>query len=192
MEALHGAGGRMRDRLPRVVLFGPESTGKTTLAASLAADYRTAWVPEFLREYVERRLPTLAPGAPLVEASDLRAIVDGQVTAEEALARVARDVLFCDTDPLQTVVYAEHYFGHCPDWLRTLAAERRYELTLLLDVDVIFTPDPLRDRPLLRQELHDAFRRALEDARRPFLAIGGDWPAREAAARAAVAALLAP
>lgn len=192
MDALDGDARAFVVNAPRrVALVGPESTGKSTLAARLAAHYRTSVAPEFLREYVERRLPGLAPGEPLVREADQRAIVDGQLAGEEAAARLARGVLFCDTDPLQTAVYAEHYFGRCPAWLRALVAARRYDLTLLLDVDVAFVPDPLRDRPLQRAELHGAFAKALEAAGRPTVAIGGDWAEREARARAAVDALLA-
>ncbi len=189
MDALHdGAVSAPR----RVVLFGPESTGKTTLAVRLARHYQTAWVPEALRAYVERRLPSLAPGAPLVEESDLWPVVDAQVQAEEALAIEASRVLFCDTDPLQTAVYAQHYFGRCPEWLWRLAAARRYDLTLLLDVDVPWTSDPLRDRPAQRAELHALFLRTLEaHGQRPFVRIAGSWAERESAARAAVDALLA-
>ncbi len=176
----------------RVVLFGPESTGKTTLAKRLAAHYQTVWVPEFLRAYVERRLGGLGASAPLVAESDLEAIVGGQIMAEDQIAREASRVVFCDTDPLQTAVYAEHYFGRCPDWLRALARRRRYELTLLLDVDVAWAPDPLRDRPQQRGELYALFLRTLENhGARPFVRIHGDWEARESAARAAVDELLA-
>lgn len=191
MEALD-AGSASMSGPRRVVLFGPESTGKTTLAARLARHYGTRWVPEALRAYVERRLPTLPPGAPLVAESDLRAVVDAQVESEDALALEASRVLFCDTDPLQTAVYAQHYFGRCPDWLRTLAAERRYDLTLLLDVDVPWTSDPLRDRPDQRAELHALFLHTLAaHGQRPFVRLAGAWDAREAAAREAVDALLA-
>jgi NadR type nicotinamide-nucleotide adenylyltransferase len=191
VEAVDDGAGRVSARPPRVVLCGPESTGKSTLAERLAGHYGTRWVPEFLRQYVERRLARLAPGAPLVEETDLRAIVEGQLRAEEALGREAQGVLFCDTDPLQTAVYAEHYFGHSPDWLRALVAERRYELTLLLDVAVPWTPDPLRDRPLQREDLHALFLRTLEaHGGRPFVRIGGGWPEREATARAAIDLLL--
>ena len=100
--------------------------------------------------------------------------------------------MFCDTDPLQTAVYAEHSFGRCPEWLAGLARQRRYDLTLLLDVDVAWAPDPQRDRPLQRAELYALFLATLEGhGGRPFVRIGGDWPQREAAAREAVDALLA-
>jgi NadR type nicotinamide-nucleotide adenylyltransferase len=174
----------------RISLFGPESTGKTTLAERLAAHYGTCWVPEFAREYVDRRLARLQPGAPLVEEADLRPIVEGQLRAEEAAATRARRVLFCDTDPLQTAVYAEHYFGRCPAWLEALAGGRRYELTLLLAIDVPWRPDPQRDRPLQRTQLYELFRLALVRYERTWVPIEGDWAQRERAARVAVDALL--
>ncbi len=174
----------------RVVLLGPESTGKSSLAQRLAVHFESVWVPEFLREFVDARLPSLLPGAPLVAAADLPSIVSGQIAAEEALAARASRVLFCDTDPLQTAVYAEHYFGRAPQWLSTLAAQRPYALHLLLDVDTPFVPDPQRDRPGQRGELFALFKSALDRSGRRYVEIRGDWGTRERLAIAAVDGLL--
>lgn len=181
----------MSEAVKRVVLFGPESTGKSRLAQRLAEHFATLWVPEFLRQFVDARLPSLPPGAPLVAEADLPAIVSGQISAEEAVAAQARRVLFCDTDPLQTAVYAQHYFGRVPEWLRTLAARRAYALRLLLDVDTLFVPDPQRDRPEFRGELFALFKSALDRSGQRYVEIRGDWNARERLAIAAVDALLA-
>ncbi len=174
----------------RVVLFGPESTGKSTLARRLAGHFKTVWVPEFLRHFVDARLPSLSPGAPLVAETDLPAIIAGQIAAEEALAPKAARVLFCDTDPLQTAVYAEHYFGQTPAWLRALAAPRPYALHLLLGVDTPFVPDPQRDRPGQRAELFARFKNALDQSGRRYVEIRGSWDQRERRAIAAVDELL--
>jgi NadR type nicotinamide-nucleotide adenylyltransferase len=171
-------------------VFGPECTGKTTLARDLAAHYETTWVPEYLRGFVDAKLPTLPPGAPLVELAEIEAIVAGQIRDEERTAAQARRVLFCDTNPLQTAVYCEHYFGSCPAWLERLVAERTYHLYLLTDVDVPWSADPQRDRPGQRKEMHALFRGALARRRLPHAEIRGGLEERFAAARRAVDALL--
>jgi NadR type nicotinamide-nucleotide adenylyltransferase len=181
---------RVSQAVHRVVLFGPESTGKSTLAQRLAEHFRTVWVPEFLRQFVDERLPSRPPGAPLVVETDLPAIVSGQIAAEEALAPKALRVLFCDTDPLQTVVYTEFYFGQAPDWLLALATRRPYALHLLLDVDTPFVPDPQRDRPGQRAELFARFKNALDRSGRRYVEITGAWDERERRAIQAVDELL--
>jgi HTH-type transcriptional repressor of NAD biosynthesis genes len=174
----------------KVVLTGPESTGKTRLAARLAARFGSVWVPEFARPYLDLRNSQRPPGGRVCEEEDLLPIATGQIAMEEALAQQARCVLICDTDPVTTVVYADHYFGRCPQAVVDAAAARRYDLTLLLGVDVPWVPDPQRDRPQAREEMLALFRAGLERFGRPYLEIGGDWAVREAAAVAAVERLL--
>jgi len=166
----------------RVAVYGSESTGKTTLAARLAAAYRTAWVPEHAREYLDRK------GA--LEASDLEPIARGQLADEDRLARVADRVLFCDTEIETTVIYGEAYFGGCPDWIRAAARGRRYDLYLLLDVDVPWVADPWRDFGDRRAEMHARFVRAVADKSAPIVRISGSWDERFAAACAAVDAVV--
>ncbi|MGE0452685.1 MAG: AAA family ATPase [Vicinamibacteria bacterium] len=171
------------------MLSGPESTGKTTLAARLAARFGSVWVPEFARPYLDLRNSQRPPGL-VCEEADLLPIVAGQIASEEALAPQARRVLICDTDPVTTVIYADHYFGRCPQAVVDAAAARRYDLTLLLGIDVAWVADPMRDRPHAREQMLALFRAGLERFGRPYLEIGGDWPAREAAAAAAIERLL--
>ena len=172
----------------RVVISGPESTGKTTLARRLAEHYRTAWAPEYVRSYLESRPPRDPPS--LVRFDDVAAIARGQLEAEEAAARAAERVLFCDTDLHSTKVYCEHYFGRCPEWIAQAARERLYDLHLLLGTELAWAPDPLRDRPHFREEMLSLFRRELEQARRSVVEIRGDWDERFAAAVRRVDALL--
>jgi NadR type nicotinamide-nucleotide adenylyltransferase len=142
----------------RVVLIGSESTGKTTLAARLAAHYGVDWVPEFVRDYVERK------GEPLAVA-DQGPIAHGQIALEDAyraraIARAA-PLLIQDTDLLSTAVYCAHYYGACPRWIDEAARARRPDLYLLLDVDIPWSPDPQRDRGDRRGEMQALFRDAV-------------------------------
>ncbi|MCR5888694.1 ATP-binding protein [Hymenobacter sp. J193] len=154
----------------RISLTGPESTGKTTLSQQLADHYGTVWAPEFAREYLERQ------GAHYT-LDDLEAIARGQMAAEDAAAARAHRVVFCDTDLLVIKIWSEHAFGYCPEWISQEMERRRYDLVLLLDVDLPWYPDPLREHPNLRQHFHDLYRSELEDGPSPFADINGE-PAR--------------
>lgn len=126
----------------RVALFGPESTYKTSLSRALADHYGTVWVPEYARTLLERR-PQIA-GHAAIEESDMERIVRGQIASEEALARQAQHLLFCDTTPLATPIWSEALFGRCLDSVAALARGRTYALYLLCDVDVPYVAEPVR------------------------------------------------
>jgi HTH-type transcriptional regulator, transcriptional repressor of NAD biosynthesis genes len=168
----------------RVLLVGPESTGKTTLAQQLAAHFATTWVPEYGREYVVARGNRFA-------YDDVLPIAFGQAESEETRAREANRLLFCDTDWLTTLVWSEFYFGRSPLALQRLVAERRYDLTLLLDVDLPWENDGTRELGHRRAEFRDAIRAELTSRRIPYTTIQGTGPARLHAAIAAVQPLLA-
>jgi NadR type nicotinamide-nucleotide adenylyltransferase len=170
--------------LRRVCLFGPESTGKSTLAARLAATFHTAMVPEYARVLLE------AQGG-RVTAEDILRIARGQAASEDALARQARGLLFCDTDLLTTRIWSETLFGSCPDWVCAEADRRSYDLYMLLDVDVPWVGDMVRYLPDNRRGFFERCRRELEQRRRPYVVLRGSWEERFTAARAAVEALLA-
>jgi NadR type nicotinamide-nucleotide adenylyltransferase len=173
-----------------VVVTGSECTGKTTLAAALAATFDAPWSPEFVREYVDVKGTSLDP-------SDVEPIGRGQLAAEreaerEGAQRTSR-VVVRDTDLVSTMVYSRHYYGACPEWIATAARERAGHLYLLLCPDVPWVADGLqRDRPLeeSRAGIHALFRAALTGIAARVVEIRGSWAEREARAVAAVAAAL--
>ena len=169
----------------RISLTGPESAGKSTLAAQLAAHYGTTFVPEYARAYLE------AHGAAYT-LPDLTAIARGQLAAEEAAATQATRLLFCDTDLLVIKIWAENAFGTCPAWVRAELARPRYVATLLLAPDLPWTPDPLREHPDPAQRWHfyNLYRAELVSRQWPFVEINGPPAQRLVQARAAVDALL--
>lgn len=171
-------------KLLRVSLTGPESTGKSTLAAQLAAHYGTSFAPEFAREY-------LAPSGPHYTPEDLEEIARGQLAAEaDAAARAQNNLFFCDTDLLVIKIWAEHSFGSCPEWiLRTIDAQQ-YDLTLLMGVDLPWEPDPLREHPHLRQHFYDLYRRELSERMANFAEVSGSEERRFAQAHFLVDELL--
>lgn len=172
----------------RIVISGTESTGKTWLAQRLAAHFCEPWAEEFVREFWEIK------AGKIVEA-DLGTIALGQIANEERAAGRARRAVFFDTDLITCVVWDDLLFpGKCPAWVREEAERRARDcaLYLLCDADVPFVADPQRCFPdeAGRAEGRRVWREALESRGLPFVNIGGDWAAREAAAIAAVARML--
>lgn len=177
--------------MKRIVLTGSESTGKSTLAAQLADHFHAALVPEFLRRYADEHQGRLGP-------EDVEAIARGQIGLEDRIAVESRshqpartaDLMILDTDLLSAVVYNRHYYGECPAWIEEEAARRAADLYLLLDIDVPWTPDPLRDRGDQREVMQTLFRDALEEHRLPWIAITGSWDERKRMSIAAIESVL--
>jgi NadR type nicotinamide-nucleotide adenylyltransferase len=173
----------------RVAVFGPESTGKTTLAQRLAAHFGEPWAPEFVRGFWDAR-------GGVITADDLGAIARGQRDGEDEAAARARRAVFCDTELLTNVLWADLLFpGACPAWVRA-GAERRsraYAVYLLCDTDIPFAPDPQRCFPdeAGRAMCRRLWRETLESRGLPFAEIKGAWPERERRAIAAVEKILA-
>jgi NadR type nicotinamide-nucleotide adenylyltransferase len=159
----------------RVCVFGPESTGKTTLARRLAEHFGTAWVPEYARTLLEAQQGRLEP-------ADLPRIVRGQVASEDALARNARKVLVCDTDPLTTLVWSEVLYGAVDPYVGEQAEKRSYNLYLLLDVDVPWVGDVVRYLPEDRRGFFERCQEALESRGRRYVSLSGGWDERFARA----------
>lgn len=158
--------------LIRVVLFGPESTGKTTLAKHLAAHYNTVWVPEFAREYLQDKWDREKKPC---EPHDLLPIARGQMRLENELARRANRLLVCDTDLLETKVYSEaYYLGYCPPEIEEHALANQYDLYLLTAIDIPWVADDLRDKPMERERMFRYFKDTLERYNRNFVTLKGD------------------
>jgi len=156
----------------KVVLFGPESTGKTTLSRQLAAHYKTQWVPEYAREYLQDKWNEEQK---VCETDDLLPIARGQMRLENEYAAKAKGLLICDTDLLETKVYSEAYYtGFCDPLLEKYALKNTYALYLLTYIDTPWKADDLRDKPHQRQEMFEAFERALIQYDRPYLLLRGN------------------
>jgi nicotinamide riboside kinase len=112
--------------------------------------------------------------------SDVGPIAHGQMTREdEAQTGVSvPHLLILDTDLLSTVVYSRHHFGAVPQWVAEAARKRLADFYLLLDIDVPWIWDPVRDSGQARGALHEAFRRALEEFGKPYTMISGTWDER--------------
>ncbi len=153
----------------RILILGPESTGKSTLAEDLAHHFGEPWVPEFAREYLEKI------DRPY-QFEDLVEIGKGQVLLEDELARKAKKFLFCDTDLRVIHIWSDHRFGKTDLWVLEQLEIRRYDLILLTDIDLPWEPDPLREHPELemRQYFFEKYQQLAEQSGIPFLTISGD------------------
>lgn len=158
--------------LIKVVLFGPESTGKTTLSEQLARQYNTVWVPEYAREYLQNKWNNERKTC---EPKDLLPIAEGQIKLENELTKKATDVLICDTDLLETKVYSEaYYIGHCDPVLEKYALKNTYDLYFLTYIDTPWEADDLRDKPNEREQMFEYFQNTLEKYNRNFVILKGD------------------
>ncbi|MFA5297076.1 MAG: ATP-binding protein [Lutibacter sp.] len=155
----------------KVVLFGPESSGKTTLSKLLARHYNSVWVPEYAREYLQNRWNNERKTC---EISDMLPIAEGQMKLENELAVKADKILICDTDLLETKVYSEEFYdGFVDPALEKAALKNTYDLYLLTYIDTPWKKDDLRDRPEQRLEMFQAFENALKKYHRPYILLKG-------------------
>ena len=155
----------------KVVLFGPESTGKTSLSKALADYYETLWVPEYAREYLQDKWDLEKKTC---ERSDLLPIAIGQMQLENAGAAKADKLLFCDTNLLETKVYSEIYYeGYCDPSIAHYAKKNHYDLYFLCDIDVPWVADDLRDKPNERNKMFSKFKNALQSQALPYVVLSG-------------------
>ena len=156
----------------KVVLFGPESSGKTTLSQQLARYYNTVWVPEYAREYLQEKWNNERKTC---ESQDLLPIAEGQMRLENELTKKATKILICDTDLLETKVYSEAYYvGNCDPILEKYALQNTYDLYLLTYIDIPWVADDLRDKPAERVEMFDYFKSTLEKYNKNFIILKGN------------------
>ena len=176
----------------RVVLYGPESTGKTTLAQQLSDHFGVPWVPEFAREYLQAKWD-LHRG--VCEPHDLIPIAIGQMDLENKAVEQAeeqgRPFIVCDTDLLVTLVYSQVYYDGWAD-ARLVKAVRvqKYDLYFLTGIDVPWKADDLRDRPHDRERIYEAFKAGLVARGYEYVALNGNPPTRLEAASVAIEGLL--
>lgn len=127
--------------MKRIVLIGPESTGKSTLCSALATHFDTACCPEYAREYLEQRGGTYT-------YEDMEAIARGQLRLEaETAAKARHGIHILDTDMTVMKIWYEVVFGTCPLWVLQEVARRPADLYLLCAPDLPWEADGLREYP---------------------------------------------
>ncbi|GGB10984.1 AAA family ATPase [Puia dinghuensis] len=175
--------------LKKIVIVGPESTGKSSLCEALAEHYGTAWVPEYAREY-------LTTNGTNYRLEDLSVIARGQLALEDRYTMDAvaagKPLLFVDTDMYVMKVWSEFVFGRCESWILEQIVTRQYDAYLLCRTDLPWAPDPLREYPegSARDQLFHIYKDCLINQSTPWAEIGGQGEERIANGIAAVGRLL--
>ena len=127
--------------MKKIIIIGPESTGKSTLCEQLAAHYQTVWCPEFAREYLQQHGMDYS-------FDDLLKIAMGQLELEDVMFTEAKNgYYFIDTDMYVMKVWCEVAFQDCHKWILNQIATRQYDLYLLCNVDLPWVKDELREYP---------------------------------------------
>ncbi|HEY5463602.1 MAG TPA: ATP-binding protein [Hanamia sp.] len=185
------------EAIKKIVVIGPESTGKSTLCEKLASHYNTFWVPEYAREYLEKN-------GVEYNYDDLLTIAKGQIELEEGIRQqqsgnsyqlsdsnspftthhspltTHHSLLFIDTDLYVIKVWAEFVFNKCQNWILNRIAERKYDLYLLCDVDLPWVEDELREYPdkKTREKLFLFYKDLMVNQPTPWCIISGNYEER--------------
>lgn len=163
--------GQQASNCLKICLFGPESSGKSTLSEKLSQHYNAPLVPEYARVYLQ---DLWDKEKQICRPKDLLPIAKGQMWLENQAARQGEKLIICDTDLLSTKVYSEAYYDNwCPQALHKFALQNTYDLYLLTYIDTPWEADDLRDRPEQREEMFARFKEALDRYNKPYVTVKG-------------------
>lgn len=149
--------------------FGPESTGKSVMAETLAKHYQTLWVPEVAKEIVTSNR---------FNREDIIEIGRAQTERIFQLKKNANKLLICDTDLITTQIYSRHYLKVVPPVLYQMENMVHYDHYFLFDIDVPWVADGMRDLNEERQEMFNIFKHELERRKIVYTLVRGEWDAR--------------
>jgi NadR type nicotinamide-nucleotide adenylyltransferase len=177
--------------IKKIVAIGPESTGKSTLCKQLAGHYKTLWVPEFAREYLEKKgnnysyenLLTIAKAQVELEEkheSEMARQQNSRLTTHYSPLTTNHSLLFIDTDMYVMKVWCEFVFNKCHNWILNQIVNRQYDLYLLCNVDLPWTMDDLREYPdfEIRNKLYRYYKDLMINQAVPWVEITGDYDKR--------------
>jgi NadR type nicotinamide-nucleotide adenylyltransferase len=156
----------MHQKLKKIAITGPESTGKSILTQQLAAHFNATYINEFAREYIDQL------GRPYLEEDILR-ISKNQMAAEKVASDKAETFLFCDTELLVARIWSLHKYGRCHPWIDQQIQSNRYDLILLCDIDLPWEYDPQRENPDNRDFFFDWFKSELKNFKMDFKIVSG-------------------
>ncbi|WP_316816863.1 ATP-binding protein [Pedobacter nyackensis] len=157
----------MNKQIKKIAIVGPESTGKSTITQQLAQHYHTLWVPEYARYYC----------AALTEPCNLQDEINmfhGQVALEESILAIAqKELIFCDTTFLTVKIWSDEVFGETPAVVLNALPQYHYDLYLLMDIDLPWQEDPLRDFPHKREHFMQVWHKELQALNANYTVISG-------------------
>ncbi len=157
--------------IKRVAVVGPECTGKTLLSIGLSRHYKTVWVPEYARYYIDQLHRSYVQ-------TDLLKIAQMQALSEDELALTANTLLICDTNLLVIKVWSEFRFGSCDPEILKMMSSRSYDLHLLTYIDVPWENDPQREHPDKREYFYHIYKNELQSLGVDFIELRGDHQQR--------------
>lgn len=154
--------------IPRVIILGGESSGKTTLAVALAKHLKTTWVPEYGRQVYDEHEGKLEP-------FHFDLIGEMQTEFKKVAASIANKVVVCDTNAITTYFYSIEMTGAAR--LKTiqnmLNCVRPWDVIYLCDPNINFFQDGTRRDSEFRNKGHEFYKKFLKDQRIPFKIISG-------------------
>ncbi|WP_291403878.1 ATP-binding protein [Daejeonella sp.] len=156
----------MESGLIKIAIVGPESTGKSTISEQLANHYQTVWVPEYARGYCEKLT------APCTWEDEIN-MFRGQLELEAELAAKAKRILICDTTIITVKIWSDHIFGSSPQEVLDKLPHHSYDLYLLMNIDLPWEEDPLRDFPDLREHFLGVWHSELKSLNANYTLISG-------------------
>ncbi|QQL49723.1 AAA family ATPase [Mucilaginibacter ginkgonis] len=156
----------MSDKIYKIAVVGPESTGKSTMSAYLAKHFNTVWVPEYARDYCAKLTepPTW---------QDEINMFHGQLALEKELLPQANKILICDTTFITVKIWSDYTFGRSPQEVIDELARHHYDFYLLLNIDLPWEEDPLRDFPHMREHFMSVWYKELNDLKVDYRLISG-------------------
>lgn len=156
-----------KNSVKRIALIGPESTGKSELCERMAEHYKTVWVPEYARAFMENlsRAYTF---------DDVVHCAQQQIKAEDEMLKKANNFLFCDTELINFKVWFEDKFKKVPEWLEEEIIKRKYDLYLLTAPDLPWIAERIRENPKRRKYFFDLYLNELEKRNFGFKIISGE------------------
>lgn len=166
----------------KILITGPECSGKTTLSLQLAHEFKSTLISEYAREYLN------ALNRPY-NISDLDQMCKGQLEKEDEITNRTK-LLICDTGPEVIKIWSEYKYGSCSREIRQAFESRSYDLTLLCKPEMDWEPDPLREHATERDNIFSLYEDLLQSSHRNHIVIEGNQEKRKKKASGLIHQLL--